>query len=737
MYGFDPTQQVISQSYKGYDLIGSLKPLWAIDLDNEEDIINWMGEVIPALMNNDADRHSVIFKNRNFYMGLQSFNYGAKARSSTFGNYDNNYRGALSRIFANQVYDLVEQKVSKMTRFPANIDVMPANSEFQDRMAARMSKMFVDHLFYINDMDTHVEHMARYARTDGESFLFIEWDKDKGDLMPGAAKAFKNSKRVPLVDKHGNPIIGESGEPLYIDKPPMTGDVSYRLVQSHNVLLDPQDFYGDCQYVIEISRKNIDELRADFPGIALDINEDGQGSYSDGLYSANLERPGDVVVYDIYHKHSKYLGKGRHIKATANTILINEDLPYSHGELPCVRLADIQAPGELRGISFLQNVLLLQVMYNQLLALMYRNIALGAHLYWMIPRGANVNANAIRNSESAITYSGGVPPTIQTFRTVGAEVFNLLSIVGQELQKVARIHGISRGDIPARAESGVFLAALEEQENQAHNAEIKHQNAAIKKIARLSLATAGDYYTKEDGRTLRIVGKDMEYEVQSLDVAKLAGPYEIRIRRSTALSESPATRLAQIQTIAQTFPDMFPREQVMDMLDLANEQKFYDLTTQAVRAAEREVELMNEGIEVEPPERFEAILVHWDVHARNMQTRAFKEAPEDVKQLHLDHMLLTEALIYEKAFIEGNPALQQRLIALENFPMVFVMPQQGVGPGPEAGAQGEAAAIPSGAADPLAPEPTEMSGATPPIPGETPQPPVPPPTERPEPTRVL
>ena len=738
-YGTDPTSQVISRSYKGYSIVGALKPLWTVDLDDEEKIIEWADEVIPALLNDDQDRGSVILNNRNFYMGLQSFRYAKDGygRGTPFYGFAQNYTGSLSKIFANQVYDLIEQKVAKMTRYPANIDILPANDEFSDRQSAKISKLFVDHSFYVNDMYEHLENMARYARTDGESFLFIEWDKDLGDMMPGAAEAFRNGRRVPLLDKNGEPILGENREPLYIEKPPRVGDIRYSIVNSYDVLLDPKENYRDCDYCIKITRKHIDEVRAEHPGIAIELDEDGSGPLSEGMYRHNVEKPGDIVIFEIYHRHSQFLGKGRYIKMTASTVLVNEDLPYSHGELPMVRLVDIAAPGELRGVSFLQNIMLLQVMYNQLFALMYRNVALGAHLYWMVPKGAQVSAGSIRNSESIITYSGGIAPTIQTFRTVGPEVFNLLALVREELQRVARIHGVSRGEVPARAESGVFLAALEEQENAAHNAEIKRQNAVIKKIARHTLAVAGDYYQKEDGRTLRIVGKNMEYEVKALEVSKLSGPYEIRLRRTTALSESPATRLAQIQTIKQTFPNLLPDEQVMDMLDLANEQKYYDITTQAVRAAEYEIELMNDGVQVEFPQKYEALLVHWDVHSRYLQTRQFKESPEDIKELHLNHMLVTEAMIYEKAFIEQNPAFQQKLLMYENYPLVFEMPraepqaagavQQGAGTGAEQGGQ-QGGDIMQGAGNPdeMVGEPLQSSSAEPIIPGQTPQPPLPP-----------
>src|SRR5690606_28833602 len=131
---------------------------------------------------------------------------------------------------------------------------------------------------------------------------------------------------------------------------------------------------------------------------------------------------------------------------------------------------------------------------------------------------------------------------------------------------------------------------------------------------------------------------------------------------------------AQTLSMKQTFPNLISDERAADMLDLNDDRRFFSVVTQAVQAAEREVELMNDGTRVEEPTRYEALLVHWEVHGTHMQTRRFKESPKDVQDLHLEHMLVTEGLMYEKGFIEQNPAFQQRLMTLENYPMVFELP---------------------------------------------------------------
>lgn len=708
-YASNPVQQVMSRSYKGTLLSSEIPPLWSVNFENDQEILKWANMVIPALAYDDSQRLWVILNNRNFYMGLQALR---EDPDRVYNQYTREYSQGLPRIVANQLYDLTEQWVSKMTRFPPKISVYPVNGEFNDRQSAKISQMFIEHIFRVNDMDHKVERLARTARTDGEAWMFVGWNPEIGDYMPGKKAAFEKKKRVALVDKDGEPIVGETGSQLYVDHAPRVGDVEYRKVNSFDILLEPRDSFEDVNYSIEIRRFHIDELKAMYPEKETAIN--AGASFGETYRPPSLNRPSDVIVYDIYHKVHPFLGQGRFLRLVSDVVLENKPLPYSHGKLPYVRLCDIEAPGEIRGISFFQNLVLLQVMYNQLFALLYKNIALGAHLFWLVPASSGMQMSALRNATTVIKYVGSQAPQIQTFKVVPPEVFNLLGLAREEMTRIARIHGISRGEVPARADSGAFLATLEEQENQAANSSIKNHNRAIKQIAELSLGVAGDFYDADDGRTIRIVGKNMEYEIAALDEAKLSGPYEVRIERSSALSESPATRFAQIMNMKQMFPTLLSDERAADLLDLNDDRRFLSVVTQAVQAAEREIEIMNNGDEVAEPERYEALIVHWEVHSAYMQTRQFKDSPDDIRELHETHMLTTEMLMFEKAFVEGNPAFQKHLMTLENYPTVFVMPKDKVQQDVSGAPSGQAGTLPPGApgasgiSDDLEPQPLQQ-----------------------------
>lgn len=659
----------------GYGVGKTVKPMWTTEFEDEDRFLEWFRDVVEALSDEHRERTERDLRNRDFYMGLQSIALG---REGIPRDREGKPMEKFARVTINQCYELIEQWKSKMTRYPPAIAVVPPNDEHNDRIAADLSKDFIDYLFYVNDIDSLLEDVASTCRIDGEAFVFITWDRHKGDYHPDALQAKELGMRVPLVDEAGEEILSEDNEPLYIDERQRVGDVKYELVPRKYIFVQPKTKWSDVEWIIRISSVNLDELKADYPDKAAELSSDS--SQGDALTTEIFEADsewGETLQFELFHKSTRFLDGGRYIKFTGDTVLENMPLPYEHGELPVCRLTNIDVPDILHGYSFIDQILLLQVMYNNLASIAYTNIALGSHMYWLVPKQGNVDISKLRNSASVIKHNHGMPPKIAQFQVVGQEVFRMMDFVNDSIQRISGIQGVSRGEPPAGVEAGVALAFLEEQENQRANVDIKKHNAFIKKLARLSLAVAGQYYEPTDGRTIRIVGKNNSYSTKALDVAALGGPYDIRVQRTTALSESKSGRLSQILALEGRFPGRIPWEQVADMLDLASEEKFYDLASVAVRAAERENEVMAEGKPVQDPVSYEEHLVHWYNHVKYMQSPTFKEdVPEFIQQLFILHCMGHEFHMHMKA--KSNPAFMQRLLSLENFPM-FTLPGQ-VGP---------------------------------------------------------
>ena len=657
------------------NIYDSVPPLWSIDLDEPHEVLTWFKTAVDSLRDRQVARAEIMLRHRDFYAAIQNTVIGQTGMRRTDERETRISKNQFSRVTVNQLYDLTEHWVSQMTRFAPAIAIIPPNSEYNDRMAAKLSKAFIDYLFYVNDVDDILEECARQCRIFGEAYCFVEWDKYKGDYSPEVGEAAALGIRVPLLDSQGNQVMNGDGDPLFIDEKPRVGDVDYSVVLPWHVFVQPKDKWKDVDWIIKVKAVDADELKAQHPEFADQIDPKATShEYSVDYLTADVNF-NEILVFEIYHRGHKFLDKGRYIKLIPGVVLENTDLPYSHRELPVVRLTNIDLPGELHGASFFQNILVLQVVLNNLYSLAYTNISLGSHLYWMVPMQGNVDVAKLRNSASVIKFQGNMAPRIERFTTVGSEVYKMIEMVEQRISALSGRQPISQGMVPPGVEAGIAMTFLEEQENQRANVDIKKHNAFIKKLARLSLAVAGDKYDARDGRTLRIVGKNNAFSVKALDVAKLGGPYDIRVQRTTALSESKSGRLSQILALEGRFPGMLPREQVLDLLDLANDQKFYDLATVAVQSADHENEQMMEGVMVQSPERFEEHLVHWQTHVKFIQTRSFKEdLPSEIQQLFYDHIEAHEYFMITKAQEPTvSPLYIQKLQSLELFPLFSII----------------------------------------------------------------
>ena len=108
---------------------------------------------------------------------------------------------------------------------------MPTNDEYEDRNAAKSVKYLIDHIWYTNNIEELRAKMLRNAFIFGESYCFVNWNKDKGDLHPLYVKARDMGINLKFMDKEGNQVTDKDGKSLEIDpeRPVHVGDIEYEV----------------------------------------------------------------------------------------------------------------------------------------------------------------------------------------------------------------------------------------------------------------------------------------------------------------------------------------------------------------------------------------------------------------------------------------------------------------------------------------------------------------------------
>lgn len=191
----------------------------------------------------------------------------------------------------------------------------------------------------------------------------------------------------------------------------------------------------------------------------------------------------------------------------------------------------------------------------------------------------------------------------------------------------------------------------------------------MEKFFRLLITVAKDRYRPDDGRLIKILGKNNSYQLKYFNPVDLQKSYDVHITTTGNLANSKAARTQMLLSIKREFPSILSDEVFIDMLGLAQSKKFMSSITSAVSSAESENQDMMNGVPVLPPERYEDLIAHWDAHRIPMQTLDFKHSPPEVIDLFLGHVAATEKLMFEQA--AENPAFQMKLELLRQFPMIY------------------------------------------------------------------
>lgn len=589
-------------------------PLWAVE---NKALLPWLKSEKIRREKHFADDFSIMLKNLNAFKGAYYKNTDKRQSESL-------ERGGISKrttkYFVNHLYEMTENMVSRINRLKPAVEVIPANDEFEDKNSAKIVKLLIDHLWYINDVDTLLQKAHRQKIIFGNAYLFVDWDEELGDLSNKEDKV-------------------------------RTGDVCYSLKKPWEVLPEVCDEWDDLKNVI---------LKEKFP--VHEVNK---------KWNLNIksEKQTEIEVCTLFHKSDDNFEMGRKIIWIDDQILSDEELGFSHGTFPFIRLTDIDVPGKLLGMSRYQQVMLLQNAHNNLSQTFMKSEFLMAAPKWVVPKGS-INLQHLGNGHTVMQYQGPIPPQLVQHSPTSQASFNFRDRIEMEIGKIFGVHPVSRGEPPKGITAAVALQFLNEQENERSISDISKHNNFIKDIAKMSIAVAGDYYDPSDDRFIRVVGKENKFLTKFFDSANLHKPYDVRIQNSSALPQSKAARMERVLQTMQYAPQLFTPERWAELLEFGSVEKMHTLVTEAITSAESQVEDIIQGVEVSPPEVYEDLITHLRVYYKAVQKRSFKEeVPENIKEKMIAHIEAVEMLADEKA--KKNPLFEAKLAELEQFPMFW------------------------------------------------------------------
>lgn len=677
------------------------KPLWALNLDDkaaEKDVLTWCKQERDFLVEQSKDRIDGIKQNSALYKGIQYLSQDTRSTNNSRSTSDRDKRASsYQKIVANHLFDLTEHLVSRDVKYKPAVAILPEEPQFEKELAAEEVDHWIQDVWYRERFeDRIVPKISRCRRIHGDAFLFITFDKDKGELHPDyqalKGQADAQGKSVALPDENGRPQIDERGKELKLDKEVYIGDVSYEVEFAWNVFMQQATEVEQSEYVLRKRCKPTALLRLEHPDLA-DKIKDTKGDFWFDITTMEMKPLKSQVVYwELYYKPVKAMPNGRKIMFTDDVILENAKIDPAYKRrkvLPCIKVPDIETPGELYGRSFYENVKGLTATYNNITNLIVRNQMLASHPKWVMPAGA-CKIDSLGNDITIVQYKGPVAPKLETSNPTPSELFLFRDKVKEDFQQIAAVFGVSRGEPPKGIDAGVALQFLNEQENDRHNSSTLGWNAFVVQTVMLTIDVCAENYDETDKRTYRMQGKDGKWKRKVFNPKHLQPQYDIRIQNSSAFQYSKTARMNTLVWLQEKYPTKISPEQVLDLVEFAQVDKYIDLNTAAIKSAEAENHMLMRGEKVNEPKAYEKLILHWQTHVAMLQQYSYKnDTPEPIQQAMEDHVLATEMLMAKKG--EQNATFLQMLQQLDMFPIFWKLKPTLPEPKPEDVAAAEGA----------------------------------------------
>lgn len=666
--------------------LGEMKPVWKDNAHKGEELfIKWFQEHLPKVEEFNKPRIYEMWNNILWYTGDILNLIDNRVRYPDFTGFADKTRKVMPFWIAH-LSSLVDRRANDLATLRPDFDCMATNLEENDRVTARVMKVILEHIKRFNEAEILFFNTERTNGMCGEAVGVIDWNENVGDR------------------KAGDPEERE-------------GEVTIREIPPWWLLYWPcRNFMQSKMAFLVHEILHVDEARKKYN--KNDIEPDKR----DRLYDFASPWAGEVwseevTVFRVVYPPDEFLPEGLDVLCTREKVLKlnHKKYPYTHASFPFEVHSDIVVPGRVFPYSVLRYAKPIQHTYNYFSGLIKKAAYHVSHPKWMTVRGG-CNIQSLGNAMTVVQHKVGMEPKLVTYPFAQPELFTFRASMKSEMEQIMGSSPLSRGEVPPNTRSGVQISRLQNIEAQGRKSQADKRNDFMRRVLKKAASVAGDKYPQTSKEhVVRIVGRENAIDVVNLKDVKISAEYDITIQNATGFSPDMAGRLEEIGFIRQQLPGLLTPQQELDILGTRNVQKYYDIPTAALRAAEAENEIMNDGREIPGAFKEEDHLQHWITHAIDMQTASHKKLPERIRKMKAEH-LATHEMWMEK-IAETNMAFKQKLATLDRYPMFFNINQDKLALESQMGTPPPTFELPQGGPPPeglVAPTPQPPQAAPPP-----------------------
>ena len=597
-----------------------------------------------------------IKQERQWYLNLAFFygNQHVQFRTTTNNNFDLYVPKApyyRARITVNQVRKIIRKEISRLCAQKPNAFVIPSSTEDADIFAAQAGEQIWDSLWRKVKFNKVLREAVFWQAVCGNGFIKSYWDKTKVD---------PDSSRDP------DPMNPDQDTKIY-------GDICIEKVSPFHILV-PDLMCTEIEeqpYVIHAQVRDNGWIRQN-----LKIEPSGTSkleTVDDGLMnvmgvSRNDNKKEQSIILEIWVKpgYLPDLPNGGMFTVAADQIVQGFDSwPYEHGQYPFSKL-DASPTGKFYTTSIIEDLIPLQKELNRSRSQLIESKNKMSKPQLLAEKGS-VDAKRITTEPGqVIFYSiGSAPPQPLPLQNLPSYVTEEIGRLYDDMADISGQHEVSNGSTPPGVTAATAISFLQEQDESLIAGHFTSIEEAVEKIASQSLTYVKMYWDEE--RTVKVVGLEGTFDVQTFKNSDLKGNSDIRVESGSALPTSRAAKQAFIMDLMKM--GFIQPDEGLEILEVGGLNRIYERIQVDKRQAQREnlkMRVVTEedmtkhftefaqqhpeatvdvdaGLQLEPPliiptHSYDNHQIHIEIHNTYRKSQNFEGAPNITKMLFEDHV---------------------------------------------------------------------------------------------------
>lgn len=330
------------------------------------------------------------------------------------------------------------------------------------------------------------------------------------------------------------------------------------------------------------------------------------------------------------------------------------DWPYPFKHLPgyCFR-ADV-IPQRWYGDTPMNDARPIQAAYNLIRSTTLENAKKAATSRLMVPLGSLRDEDELDDEPGALVHympdaTGGGPHWLEA-PNLPRDIRYEADKLEMEMDDCLFTHAVTRGQAPGDRNSGLALSILAEKDDTPLGVLARDQQAGWQEVTKQAIQIYAKRVTKP--RTARVVDAAGEVPVTiEWTGEQIAGSDDVFISPDSVMPHSRAATQAMLIELKQTFPEQFqniPPEVFLRMLDMSSSNEFREAMDDDVACAVWENAMLMQG-QVELPMPWHDHAVHIAEHNRERNSRRYRYADDDTRELMDDHIVAHEQILRDEA----------------------------------------------------------------------------------------